>query len=217
MIGIGLVTGVSVLASSMRASLQDAVRTDLRAELVIAGPGAGRASASYDPTVIDRAAELPGVARAVAVHSDIAQAGAQAVPVTAGDVTGLAAVFGLQPVSGQLRQLRSGEAIVDDAFAAERALAVGDELTLATQRGGPGRFTVVGIYRATSLLPSPVLSVPDAAAQFRTPQASQGYLQLTDDADAADHRAPEHRSEVLSIRKAGRRSAVLSRTGQRRP
>lgn len=135
--------------------------------------------------MIDRAAELPGVARAVAVRSDIAQAGAQAVPVTAGDVTGLAAVFGLQPVSGQLRQLRSGEVVVDDAFAAERALAVGDELTLATQRGGPGRFTVVGIYRATSLLPSPVLSVPDAAAQFRTPQASQGFLQLTEDADAA--------------------------------
>ncbi len=41
------------------------------------------------------------------------------------------------------------------------------------------------MYRATPLLPSPVLSVPDAVAQFRTPQASQGYLQLTEDADAA--------------------------------
>ena len=73
MVGIALVTGVGVLASSLRASLQAVVGQSLTAELIIAGDDlGGPAAATYDPAVIDQARRLPGVAQAVAVHTDVA-------------------------------------------------------------------------------------------------------------------------------------------------
>jgi putative ABC transport system permease protein len=186
MVGIALVTGVSVLASSLEASLKGVVRQSLAAQLIISGDDlGGRSSPTYDPAVIDQAKQLPGVAQAVAVHTDIAQLGSDTTDVAAGDVAAMADVFRLQATAGQLRTLQQGELVVDDQFATERNLTVGSTLWLTTQRGGSKPYTVVGVFQRSRLVPGPLLlSVPDAAAGFRSPQATFGYLVLAKGADA---------------------------------
>jgi putative ABC transport system permease protein len=146
MVGIALVTGVSVLASSLKASLGQLVRQDLAAELVISGDNVtNRSAPSYDPAVIDKAKQLAGVRQAVAVHVDVAQTGTGATEVAGGDVQAMADVFRLQATAGELRTLHTGELVIDDGFAKDHHLAVGSTVELATQRRGPRPFTVVGV------------------------------------------------------------------------
>jgi len=180
------VTGVTVLASSLQASLQGVVRQNLAAELIIAGDDLGGPSAAtYDPAVIDQAERLLGVAQAVAVHTDVAQLGSDPTDVAAGDLPALAAVLRLRATAGQLRALQPGELVVDDGFANDRGLSVGSTVQLTTQRGGPQPYRVVGVFRRSRLVPGPLLlSIQDATARFRSPQANFGYLRLQPGADA---------------------------------
>jgi putative ABC transport system permease protein len=186
MVGIALVTGVSVLASSLQASLQGVVRQNLTAELIIAGDDLGGPSAAtYDPAVIDRVKRLPGVAQAVAVHTDVAQVGSDPTDVAAGDLPAMTAIFRLRATAGQLRTLQPGELVVDDEFANGRGLSVGSTVQLTTQRGGPQPYRVVGVFQRSRLVPSPLLlSIQDATARLRSPQANFGYLRLQQGADA---------------------------------
>jgi putative ABC transport system permease protein len=185
MVGMALVTGVSVLAGSLKASIEGLVQQDLGADLVIAAASDGRTAAKFDPRVVDQAAQLPAVEQAVTVYTDVAQLGASAVPVMAGDVAALGDVFRLEGVSGELRTLHAGEVVIDSAFAAERSLSVRDRLELATTRGGERSYTVVGIHEPTQLVSGPLLSVEDARAGFRSPQAAVGYVTVESGADVS--------------------------------
>jgi putative ABC transport system permease protein len=186
MVGIALVTGVSMLASSLEASLKGVVRQSLAAELIISGDVGGRSSPTYDPTVIDQAKQLPGVAQAVAVHTDVAQLGSDTTDVAAGDLPAMVAIFGLKATAGQLRTLQPGELVVDDVLATERNLVAGSTVQLTTQRGGRQPYTVVGVFQRSRLIPGPLLlSIQDATAGFRSPQATFGYIRLQQGADAA--------------------------------
>lgn len=187
MIGISLVTGVSVLASSLTKTIEDAVRTDLNAELMIGGPAAGGPSlpATFDPAVIQRADAVPGVATAVGLRFDAVQYGSEPGFAVSADLAGLSEVLRLQLETGELRTLRSGEIVVDQEFAAKYGLAVGSTFGLATQRGGPADYRVVGIYQESELVNGPILSEQDGAAGFRSPQFNQGFVRLDSGADVA--------------------------------
>jgi len=208
MIGMALVTGVSVLAGSLKASIEDLVQRDLGADLVIAGESDGRGVATFDPRVVDEAAGLAGVDQAVAVYADMAQQGTAAVPVMAGDVEALTDVLRLQRVGGELRTLRAGEVVVDSAFAGELSLSVGDRLELATVRGGQRSYTVVGIHEPTQLVSGPVLSVEDARAGFSTPQAALGYVTVDPGADVSAVKA-----SVARLLESQPEASVEDRTG----
>jgi len=184
MIGMALVTGVSVLTSSLKTSMERLVTKDLGAELIISGDIAGPTTPTFDPAVIDEVKQIPGVRQAVADYSDIVQVGNDVVFVDAGDVPALANVFALERVAGELRALNAGEIVVDENFAKDRGLSVGSTIDMATQRRGTQTFRVVGIHKRTQFLPGPLLSVPDAQAGFRSRQATSGYITLEPGADA---------------------------------
>jgi len=97
----------------------------------------------------------------------------------------MATIFRLKATAGQLRTLRKGELVVDDGFANDHNLAVGETVELATQRRGPTSYTVVGVFARSRLVPGPLLlSLDDATAGFRSPQANFGYIHLQQGADA---------------------------------
>lgn len=188
MIGISLVTGVSVLASSLTKSIEQAVQTDLNAELVIGAMSGGPSlPPTFDPTVIQRADAVPGVATAVGIRFDAAQYGSESGFVASADVSKLADVLRMEPVAGTpaLRTLRSGELLVDEDFASAHNLSVGGTFAMATQRGGPRDYTVVGIYQKSELASGPLLSEEDGATGFRSGQFNQGFVRLDPGADAA--------------------------------
>ncbi|MGH3731504.1 MAG: ABC transporter permease [Micromonosporaceae bacterium] len=189
MLGISLVTGVGVLASSLQASITNLVQTDLDADLVITSgaasgpqqPGIG----GYDPGILDDARDIDGVTDAVPLYTDVGEAGDEQVTIGSGSLPDLAPVFTLDATAGTLRELDPGEVAVSKQFADDHGVAVGDTVELSTVKGGGHTYTLVGIYEGSELVPPTMLSRDDADARFRTTQPTGGYLRLAGDADPA--------------------------------
>ncbi len=184
MIGIALVTGVSVIGTSLKASLDQLTTQDLRAQLIIAGDATSGSPPTFDPAVIDRARQIPGVSQAVAVYTDFGQVGSTGIPIEAGDLAALSSVFSLHATAGQLQTLQTGEIALPDTYAKSQHYSVNSTVEVATQRGGRQPYLVVGIFKASSLVRGPVLSVEDAVADFTSPQPTQGYVVLDKGANA---------------------------------
>ena len=184
MVGIALVTGVAVLTSSFRASIEQQVTSELGADLVISGEAGWRAP-TFDQSVITTTSKLDGVRTAVALWSDPVQDGKNVISAGAGDVPAISQVFHLDRDAGQLRALAPGEVAVDDDFASSHHLSTGDTVELATQRAGTRTYTVVGVYAKSAALGHPVLlPVQTATTGFRSPRPAQGFVDLADGADA---------------------------------
>ena len=183
MIGIALVTGISVIASSLKASLDQLTSQDLHAQLIIAGDQTGGTIPSFDQSVIDQTRQIAGVSRAEPMLVDFGQIGATTTtPVEGGDGAALAEVFSLKTQSGTMRTLKSGEVAVDQNLAKARHLSVGSTVDLVTPRSGRQSFTVVAIYKASQFLPGPLISLDDARAGFISSRPTEGFVTVSEGA-----------------------------------
>jgi putative ABC transport system permease protein len=176
MIGIALVTGISVVASSAKASIDQLTKQDLRAQLIVAGDQSSGLPPTFPSSVMERTRAIPGVSEAAAVYLDFGQVGKNIILVQGGDARVLADVLSLKVESGQRRTLQPGEVAVDSSFAKAHGLEVGSTVQIATQRAGPRTYTVATIYQPSALLAGPLISVQDAVATFAVPDPSQGYV-----------------------------------------
>lgn len=184
MIGTALITGVSVLAASVRDATEEQLGQGLNADLIISG-GVGRMPGTFDPEVVEKTRRLPGVARATAIHIDAVRAGDSGTAAAAGELRDLAPLFELSAVRGSIAALRPGEVAVSEPYAIERDLGPGSKLRVTTQRGKARDYRVVGVYGEAPALPVSMVLPMEAASGFRTPRANLGYVQLAPGADAS--------------------------------
>ncbi|MEV6521931.1 FtsX-like permease family protein [Longispora sp. NPDC051575] len=183
MIGLALITGVSVLAASINSSMSKVFTQDLRADLVI---DRDSGDATYDPSVIDKTRQMAGVAGAVGLYGDATtDVTGKAVYLSGTDVAAAKDIFNLKVKSGELRDLRHNEVVLGEEFATKRGLGTGSSLKLKTSRGGEQTFVVVGVYAKQQLLNEPLVSVADAQEYFHTPAPMIGAVKLKPGADAA--------------------------------
>jgi putative ABC transport system permease protein len=198
---LGLVGGVGVVAQSLRADLSGSATQGLGADLVISGDGVsgraggqgggpptaadGRIMPTFSAAVIDSAARLPGVSRAVAQYVDTVELrgprGTAPSPAAAGDVRALSRVLDIGPV----RSPGTGEVVVDTATLTDRGLRVGGTVRIATQRAGWQEYRIVGSYRPNYLLRGPVFDPSSVGSLFVTQAPALGYVSLSPGADAA--------------------------------
>jgi putative ABC transport system permease protein len=205
---LGLVGGVGVVAESLRRDVASLVATDLTADLVISGDGVsaragggtggpptaadGRIMPTFEPSVIEDAAALPGVASASAQYVDTVEIDGRepgTSPANAGDLTELDSVLGLKAVDGTLRVSGPDEVVVDTETLATQGLEVGGTVRLSTQRGGWQEYRIVGSYEPNFLLSGPVLSPRAATERFVSALPALGYIELAPDADVASVKA----------------------------
>lgn len=178
MVGIALVTGVTVIIGSAKSSIGKLVDKTVDAELVIAGVMTGPRPPSFDPAVLEQAAELPGVKMVAGLYGDQA--------VVDGKRTWLAAtsnmpatreIFKLEPVAGSIDELGPGQLVVGKRTAENRNLSLGSTVTVQLSRGEPQTYTVVGILAESELVNGFILPT-EAAENFAIPQPIEGYLKL---------------------------------------
>ncbi|HEX2134243.1 MAG TPA: ABC transporter permease [Actinophytocola sp.] len=198
---LGLVGGVGVVAESLRRDVSAVVATDLTADLVISGDGVsaraggqtggpptaadGRVMPTFEPSVIERARDLDGVALATAQYVDTVRIdGAEPgpSPANAGDLSRLAPVLGLDP---GLPELGRDEVVVDTETLAAQGLSVGGTVRLSTPRGGWQEYRIVDSYEPNFLLRGPVLSPAAAQERFVSALPALGYVELAPGADVA--------------------------------
>src|SRR5690606_1310183 len=149
-------------------------------ELVISGDYAGPRPPAFDPAVLDQAAEIPGVAAAAGLYSDLAAIDGDAAFVGATDDFAAARENLRYTVDeGRKDRLRPGEMVVDDRTAEDRGLSVGDRVEVQLSRGEPESYQVVGLYEWSPVSSGFVLPA-EAIPDFGIPQPSMGLVKLDD-------------------------------------
>jgi putative ABC transport system permease protein len=178
MVGIALVTGVTVILDSAKSSFTKLAEDTINAELVISGSQTGPRPPSFDAAVLREAASIPGVREVAGLYADMAQVNGEREYVTAvSDVGALRDIYRATPTAGNIDSLGDDQVLVDSDTAKDLGLSVGATLNVQTSRGDARTYTLSGIYQESDLYGGFVL--PVAAAQgFAVPQPTQGYLQL---------------------------------------
>lgn len=178
MVGIALVTGVTVILDSTKSSLNALAEDTIHAELVISGVQTGPRPPSFDPAVLQRVQEIPGVRLVAGVYGDMAMVGENRTYVTAtSDVAALREIYRATPTAGTIDSFGPGQLLVDSGRATELGLTVGSTLPVQLARGEPATYTVTGIYAESDLFGGFVVPV-EAAKDFTVPSPTQAYLQL---------------------------------------
>jgi putative ABC transport system permease protein len=178
MVGIALVTGVTVILDSVKSSITALAEDTISAELVISGAQTGPRPPSFDPAVLQKATELPGVAMVAGLYGDRAKIGDKQAWITAtSDVAALREIYRATPTAGSIDSLGPNQLMVDSGTAKDRGLSVGDTVPVQLSRGDAQTYTVTGIYAESDLFGGFVVPV-SAATNFAVPQPIEAYLKL---------------------------------------
>ena len=152
MIGIALVTFISVLAQGLRVSNSDAIEQQIQSDLIVTSQDG---YSEFPAAVGDAAADAPGVETASNVRQDIAEIDGGGSNLTGldenvGDVYSFRWEDGSDEV---LTQLGDDGALIPNNVAEDRDLAVGDALTVRSTSGVEKKFVVRGIYEGSPFYP----------------------------------------------------------------
>jgi putative ABC transport system permease protein len=185
MVGVTLVSAVSVIGASLKASVTDLVKNGLGAEVIVTTglvtPPSGREG--FDPARLAQAAQIPGVTGTLAYHlSVVTVAGRTNQYLSATDLPAAGEMFGLEKQDGTLTPDRGEEVIVDDTTAETNGWRVGSTVTIDMPVGGDRTYTIAGIYRRTPVISGLVLS-RSQVEYLAGPLAFQGFVRVADGAD----------------------------------
>jgi putative ABC transport system permease protein len=153
MIGLALVTFVTVLAEGIRSSNRDAIEDQVRAEYVIT------AQDGYSPVVPEAGEAVRSASSAelvTNVRSDVGEAAGSGKYVTGIEPDSIAQAYRFDWEDGSdavLATLGENGAILDDDFANDKNLAVGDTFTLVSVNNNRMELEVKGIYKPPPFYP----------------------------------------------------------------
>ncbi|MBM0256635.1 ABC transporter permease [Micromonospora sp. 4G55] len=186
MVGIALVTGVTVILDSAKGSISALAEDQIKAELVISGVQGGPRPPSFDPAVLEKSASIPGVQMVDGEYGDMAVVNGERTWVAASsNVASLERIFGAKATAGDISRLAPDQMLFSSDTAKSRNVSVGSKVTVQLSRGEARTYTVSGIYESSQLT-NPVVLPPQAARDFAIPQPIQGFLQLAPGARVAD-------------------------------
>jgi ABC-type antimicrobial peptide transport system permease subunit len=153
MIGIALVAFVAVLAEGFRVSNSEAINEQVQADYVLTS------TSGFEPFVAaagEAVARTPGIELATDVRSEIGQVSGSGKYVTGIDPERITQVYRFDWIEGSdavLGQLGGFGAIIDDDFADEEDLGIGDRFDLVTPDGEQTLLEVKGIYNPPPFYP----------------------------------------------------------------
>ncbi|HEY0415052.1 MAG TPA: FtsX-like permease family protein [Gaiellaceae bacterium] len=148
MIGIALVSFVSLFGRSLRDADTDAWKSQVTADYVVTSQNGWDA---FSSVAADRAARVPGVELVSHVRGDRGRVGSANAGINGVDPATVGRMLDVEVTGARLSQLGPGEAIVKDRFAKANHIALGDRFTF---RGPDGRATTLvarGIFQAPKL------------------------------------------------------------------
>lgn len=193
MIGVTLVSTAGVVGASFKQTVEEEVSASIGADIIIQtnqaqGPPDGTTGFAAD--TMDEIRALSGVDRALAmfvtIDAKIEGTTYQTIGLVALDQPLPVAVdmFAMKVVDGRLDELGKGEFVIDENTADTRDWKIGDEVPIALSKGGERSYRLVGTYESTPILTGTLFLPNSAVDDFAGPLASQGYVEVSDGADA---------------------------------
>jgi putative ABC transport system permease protein len=148
MVGLALVTGVTVVASSITASIGKVVDDDdFKVDYAV--------SASFvpvQPALLQRIEAAPGVGSVVTQQGFQVLAGGTEAGATANGGAPLSSAFAVERVAGRVDTVAPGTFIADEETAEGRGWTVGSEVPFTFVNGAERTLRLAGTYTGTALV-----------------------------------------------------------------
>jgi putative ABC transport system permease protein len=188
MIGLALVVFVTVFAAGLKSSVSRTIDESFRGELVVQNTD------GFSPIpreAIDEARKVDGVATVSSITYPTGKVvGGDTIRLAAVDPATLGQVLALTFQSGGpgvLGGLGPSDAIIDESFAKDAGLQVGDTLRLRTPIKRTATYTVLGTVKGElDLLGKAIVDERSVGSKFGRVQPSFALARLTPDASPAD-------------------------------
>lgn len=184
MIGLALVSAISVFGASVSKSATSAVDNAFRANLIVTGTGQAQAG-SFSTTLPARLAAVPGVTAALTAYQGDFEIRQSVQSLTAVSTQGLSQTLIVDMTSGSAAALGTGQLLLDSTTASNDNLKVGDTVPVKFALTGAGTMTVGGIYKANALIGSYLVGESFYLAHYSTPELL-GVLLKTDGSAAVE-------------------------------
>ncbi|MGD9792883.1 MAG: ABC transporter permease [Acidimicrobiia bacterium] len=157
LIGVGLVSFILVVSSSLKARLTDAIDKQLAGDLVVHATGS-QFGGGFSPTVAETVSALPTVRDVTAVGNAEAKVDGSTEFISAVQSGGLTKVIDMGRVQGNLDGLGIDQVALSETFAKDHQLTIGSPVTVAFPATGEVSVTVGAIYENTEAMGPVVLN-----------------------------------------------------------
>ena len=183
MIGLALVVGMGVFASSLKASFGDLLDDSTNADLYVS-PSSSQAD-GFSPTVLPAVAAVPGVETLSPTGYGEARFGGVSTSYSSVDPATVGELLNLDITSGSAADLGTDGVLLSKKVADEQGLAVGDTLPSVFAATGKHDLTVSGIYASTGGFTDGdyVLSLDGQNEYAGAQLLSAGLIKIASDAD----------------------------------
>jgi putative ABC transport system permease protein len=152
MVGIALVSAMSVFGASISSSATASVDGAIKAELIVTGTNSG--SGSFSNSLAEKIAALPGVSASLIGYGGQFEV-RQSIETLKGVTTqGMSQTVNLHVIAGSTASLNEGDLLVDSSTAKSDHLSVGDNVPVKFALTGTSTMRIGGIYKANALIGS---------------------------------------------------------------
>jgi putative ABC transport system permease protein len=166
MVGVTLVSLMTIIASSTKASVNAVIHSAVRADYVISSGAIAGGSSGFSPDIERSLAALPQVSAVAGIRAGIVGIYGQATPVVATDTVRAAQLFNIGVTQGRLADMTSSGVAVSSQAATSKHLTIGSLVAVTFPTTGRKIFTVQVIYGVRDLAGDYVLPLAAARANF---------------------------------------------------
>lgn len=187
MVGVALVSLITVLAASTKASIADTVDTVFQGEYVVDSGAFG--SGGLDPELAPQLEALPEVDVAAGVRWNSAEVEGSTTDLVGIDTTRVEQLFDVDVQDGDLAGLPADGVALHQDYADELGVGVGDPVSLRFAETGEQRFTVGAVYAEREPAGDVVLGLPAYEANVAEQADLQVFVSTVDEVDPAEAEA----------------------------
>ena len=188
MVGVTLVSLMSVLAASIRSSVDSIIDTAVKADFVLSNGAIAGGSSGFSPNVERSLSALPQVSGVAGIRGGVAQIYRTTTSVVATDPAKAAPLFNMGVTQGQLASMTSTGIAVSAHIADDRHLELGSPVAVTFPVTGTRTFTVQVIYSVRELAGDYVLPLAAAEANFPDALDLDVFVKLAPGVSAASGR-----------------------------
>ncbi|WP_407286782.1 ABC transporter permease [Streptomyces sp. BP-8] len=159
MVGLTLITGMTVIAGSVQKGIDKMATDALKADYVVsmASP------TPLSPDVAKKIAGLDGVTASSPLRNSPSRIGTDPQSLTGVNGADFGKLTRLDFVKGSLGDLRGDRTVVDDATAKEKGWQPGSRFPVTFEDGKKGTLTVSGVYRGNEMINGVILDTATLA------------------------------------------------------
>ena len=186
MVGVALVSLITIVASSTKAAVHDMLE-DSELDFIIGAGGMG--FAGFSPELSQQVAALDEVALTSGVRHGQVQVDGDTTMLMAVDPRGMAAMYDLELVAGEVATLSDSGVAISQEVAEARGLGLGDLVRMTFARTGEDLFRVQAVFGRSERIAGYIVNMHAYDRNFVNPLDGEVWVDLKEGVDIETARA----------------------------